>query len=215
VRVAIYARVSTRDQEAANQLTQLSAFAKRSEWEVVHVYTDTASGGSDRRPEFQAMLTAARQRQFDVVLFWALDRLSREGVAKTLALIQQLNDSGVAIHSYQEAYLNTTGAFKDAILAILAALASQERSRISERTKAGMERAKADGKRLGRPPRAHWQLDAQTIGSLRKAKPQGWSWKKIADHIGVSKGTCQTLHRRWMKSVNDNMDESRLFQKQK
>ena len=92
-RVAIYARVSTDKQDADNQLAQLRAFADAQGWSVVEEFIDTVSGsGKKARPRFDACLLAASQRRFDVLLFWALDRLSREGIVKTVGYLEQLTD---------------------------------------------------------------------------------------------------------------------------
>jgi len=88
MKVAIYARVSTDKQDNANQLEQLREFASRQSWEVVTEYKDTVSGSGRRtRPQFDAVMLAASQGKFDLLLFWALDRLSREGIVKTLACL--------------------------------------------------------------------------------------------------------------------------------
>jgi DNA invertase Pin-like site-specific DNA recombinase len=104
VKVAIYARVSTDTQDHANQLEQLREFASRQGWEIVTEYRDTASGSGRRtRPQFDAVMLAASQRKFDLLLFWALDRLSREGVVNTLGYLEQLRTwaaVGVATHSH-------------------------------------------------------------------------------------------------------------------
>ena len=97
------------------------------------------------------MFSAASRREFDVVLFWALDRFSREGVYATLQRLQRLTSYGVGYRSYTEQYLDSCGLFKDAVISILATIAKQERLRLSERTIAGLERAKAKGRIGGRP----------------------------------------------------------------
>src|SRR5205085_9845086 len=98
-----------------------------------------------------SMFDAASKHQFDVLLFWSLDRLTREGVLPTLTYLNRLTAYGIAWRSYQEQYVDSLGPFGDAIVGLLAAIARQERLRISERTKAGLARAKAQGKVTGRP----------------------------------------------------------------
>ena len=93
----------------------------------------------------------ASRKKFDVVLFWSLDRFSREGVLETLQHLERLSSFGVKWFSYREEYLRSMGIFKDAVLAILAVIAKQERVRLSERVKAGLSRARLQGKTLGRP----------------------------------------------------------------
>jgi DNA invertase Pin-like site-specific DNA recombinase len=154
-RVAIYARVSTKDkgQEVENQLRQLREFAAAQGWTVYREYVDHETGKNDDRAEFQAMFreASASQRRFDVLLFWALDRLSREGVLETLQHLNRLTSYGVGYRSFTEQYLDSCGIFKDAVIAIIAAVAKQERVRILQRVKAGIETARARRKRLGRP----------------------------------------------------------------
>jgi DNA invertase Pin-like site-specific DNA recombinase len=176
MRVAIYARVSTRDkgQEVENQLRQLREFAALQGWTVYREFIDHETGSTDDRAEFQAMFRDASQRKFDVLLFWALDRLSREGVLETLQHLNRLTSYGVGYRSFAEQYFDSCGIFKDAVIAIIATVAKQERVRISQRVKAGLETARAKGKTLGRPRVA---VDTRKIAVLRS---QGRSWRAIA-----------------------------------
>ncbi len=107
MKVAIYARVSTDKQDNANQLEQLREFASKQHWEVVTEYKDTVSGGKRNRPQFEAVMLAASQRKFDLLLFWALDRLSREGIIKTLGYLEQLRTWGCGWRSYTQPFLDT------------------------------------------------------------------------------------------------------------
>jgi DNA invertase Pin-like site-specific DNA recombinase len=180
--VAIYARVSTKDkgQEVENQLRQLREFAVLQGWTVYREFIDHETGSTDDRAEFQAMFRDASQRKFDVLLFWALDRLSREGVLETLQHLNRLTSYGVGYRSFAEQYFDSCGIFKDAVIAIIATVAKQERVRISQRVKAGLETTRAKGKRLGRPRVA---VDAARIAVLRA---QGQSWRAIASELGAS-----------------------------
>jgi len=183
-RVALYARVSTRDkgQDTENQLAQLREFCRRQEWTITHEYVDHVSGKrGDNRPEFQQMLADAAQRKFDLVLFWALDRLSREGVVATLNYLTRLSSSGVGWKSFTEQYLDSCGIFRDAVLAILAAVANQERVRLSERTIAGLEVARKAG-RVGGRPRAIFSRD-----KVARLRAEGRSLGQIAKVVGISK----------------------------
>lgn len=191
-RVALYARVSTKDrgQDHENQLIQLRAFALTQGWTVVAEYVDKTSGKRSDRDQFQAMHTAASRREFDVLLFWSLDRLSREGTVQTLNHLQRLTGYGVEYRSFTEQYLDSTGIFKDAVIGILAAVAKQERVRLSERTIAGLERARAQG-RVGGRPRA--EDDLAKVATYRKLKASGLSIRKIAERLGVSPTTVQKL----------------------
>ena len=140
MRTAIYARVSTKDgrQDSENQLRQLRAFAETQGWIVIHEYVDRASGKRSDREQFQRMFESASRREFDCLLFWSLDRLSREGTVETLNHLQRLTGYGVNYRSFTEQYLDSTGIFKEAVIGILAAVAKQERVRLSERTIVGV-----------------------------------------------------------------------------
>lgn len=153
MRIAIYSRVSTKDkgQDVENQLMQLREFAARSGWTVVHEYSDQVTGKTDKRPDLQRMFTAASRREFDLLLFWSMDRLSREGALATLQHLQRLADCGVGFRSFTEAFIDSCGSFGPAIISFIACVAKQEAIKISERTKAGLARIKAQGVTLGRP----------------------------------------------------------------
>jgi DNA invertase Pin-like site-specific DNA recombinase len=153
MKIAIYNRVSTGKQDPENQAAQLRDFANRQSWTITHEYTDVVSGmkGERDRPQFKKLLEAAFAREFDLVLFWALDRFSREGVLPTLHHLQRLDSWGVAWRSYTEQYLDSTGIFKDAVVSIMATVAKQENIRRSERVRAGLDKARRNGSRLGRP----------------------------------------------------------------
>lgn len=197
MQVAIYARVSTRDkgQDTENQLRQLREFCSKQGWTIVQEYVDRASGKRSDREQFQAMFAAASRREFDCVLFWSLDRFSREGTVETLTHLQRLTSYGVAFKSYTEQYLDGTGLFRDAIIGILAALARQERVRLSERVQAGLERARAQG-RVGGRPKAKRERDRDRKRIL-ELRADGQSYGEIAEELGRSKSdvyrVCVTL----------------------
>ncbi len=188
-KVAIYSRVSTRDkgQDVTNQLLQLRAFCARQGCEIVHEYVDHASGKRGNREALQAMLAAASRHDFDVVLFWSLDRFSREGVYATLQHLQRLTSHGVGYRSYTEQYLDSCGLFKDAVISILATIAKQERIRLSERTIAGLERARTKGRTPGRP---RVICDRDRVVTLRRL---GKSLASIAADLGLSKTTVSRI----------------------
>jgi DNA invertase Pin-like site-specific DNA recombinase len=183
--VAIYSRVSTKDkgQDVENQLQQLREFCSKQGWHVAQEFVDHASGKHSDREQFQAMFAAASRREFDTVLFWSLDRFSREGVYETLQHLQRLTAHGVGYRSFTEQYLDSCGLFKDAVISILATIAKQERIRLSERTIAGLQRARLQG-RIGGRPRVICNRDK--VAELRRS---GLSLGKIAAQIGVSKTT--------------------------
>jgi DNA invertase Pin-like site-specific DNA recombinase len=186
---AIYARVSTRDkgQDFTNQLLALRQFALTQGWIIFREYVDQVTGSTDDRPEFRQMFQDASQRKFDVLLFWSLDRLTREGVLETLQHLQRLTSYGVAWRSFTEQYLDSTGIFREAVIGILAAIAKQERVRLAERTRAGLERVRRSGAKLGRPAA---KVDASAIRTMRE---QGQSWSEIARRTGLSRGTVQKV----------------------
>jgi len=153
-RIGIYCRVSKSDesQDPKNQLTPLRDYAKALGGEIVREYTDKASGGNGDRGGFLQMLEDADNRKFDLLLIWSLDRLSREGISNTLGYLERLKRNGIALKSLQESWLDTRDeGLGQLLLAIFSWVAQQERKRIVERTRAGLERAKKQGKSLGRP----------------------------------------------------------------
>jgi DNA invertase Pin-like site-specific DNA recombinase len=186
-RVAIYARVSTDDkgQDVDNQLHQLREYCARQNWLIVEEFIDHMSGKSAARPGFARLFTAASRRHFDVVLVWALDRFTRQGVLETFEHIRDLKAYNVQFESYTEAHFRTTGPAGELMLAIAAWIAKQERLRISERTKAGVDRAKRAGKHCGRPARV---FDRKKVHELRR---RGMSMSAIAAALGIGRGTVE------------------------
>jgi len=192
MRVAIYARVSTDDkgQDPENQLMQLRAWCAATGHTIAREYIEHASGakGTNKRPEFAAMLADAHKRQFDLVLCWALDRLSREGMVPTVLHLQRLAAAGVGFHSYTEPMLSTDNEMvRDIVLAVMASLAKAERARIAERTRAGMQRAAKNGKRLGRP-----KISAATRAQIVEMLRNGIGIRATARAIGTGN---ETVHR--------------------
>ena len=171
--VALYGRVSTKDkgQDTENQLSQLRAFAATQGWTIAHEYVDRATGKHSDREQFQRLFADASQRKFDLVLFWSLDRFSREGVLETLNHLQRLAAYGVGYRSFTEQYLDSCGIFKDAVLSILATIAKQERIRLSERTIAGLEKARKQG--ASAAGRGLWSIGTGWPSSTRRAGPPG------------------------------------------
>jgi DNA invertase Pin-like site-specific DNA recombinase len=187
-RVALYARISTNDgrQDTENQLVQLREYAARQGYQVVHEYIDHATGKHSDRDAFKQLFDGASKRMFDRVVVWALDRFTREGVFETFAHIRKLTGYGVQFESYTEAHFRTTGPAGELMLAIASWIACQERIRISDRTKAGLERAKRAGKHCGRP-RKVWRRDEAI-----RLRGEGWSWRRISAELGVPVKTIRT-----------------------
>jgi DNA invertase Pin-like site-specific DNA recombinase len=188
--VALYARVSTKDkgQDTENQLSQLRAFAAAQKWNVIHEYVDRATAKHSDREQFQKLFADASRHQFDLVLFWSLDRFSREGVLETLNHLRRLETAGVGFRSYTEQYLDSCGLFKDAVLSILATIAKQERIRLSERTIAGLEKARKQGRVGGRP---RLIVDRAEVARLDE---EGLTMAEIGAQLGISAASvCRML----------------------
>jgi DNA invertase Pin-like site-specific DNA recombinase len=188
MRAAIYARVSLDDgrQTVENQRQQLTEFCQRMNWQVVSEFHDSRSGKSLDRPGFKKMMEAASRREFDVLVFWDLSRMSRGGVMEVLTVLKQLSTWGVAYRSLQEAYLDSLGPFADVVIALLASIAKLEREKIKERTLAGLARARKAG-RVGGRPKA--QDDFKLVEKVRNLREGGQSIRVIAREVGISPTT--------------------------
>lgn len=152
VKCVIYARVSGKAQETANQIDILTTWARQKDFEIVEIYQEQESAWKVGHQKELARLKAdVIRHRFEVVLVWALDRLSREGSAAILNLIDSLKAYGVRVLSYQESWTEAPGAIGEVLYAIAGWVAKMESQRRSERTKAGLARAIAQGKKLGRP----------------------------------------------------------------
>src|ERR1019366_3321034 len=155
MRVALYARVSTKDkgQDTENQLLQLRQFcAGQPGWTVVGEYTDEKTGRNSDREAFQQLFLDGYQKKYDLVCFWALDRFSREGAGETLRHLQKLTSYGILWKSYTEPYIDSAGMFSDVIVSLLATVAKQESVRRSERASDAYASLKSQGRtdHLGR-----------------------------------------------------------------
>lgn len=190
MRVALYTRVSTkgpkngRTQTPENQSRMLREFARTMNWDVVATFEDRESGAK-ARPQFTAMMDAAARREFDGVLVWSLDRFSREGIGKTCDHLRKLASYKVAFRSFSEPFLDSSGPFAELVTAIFSFFASFERQRTIERITAGLARARAEGKQLGRP-RVIVNRD-----KIRQLHAEGLSHAKIAAKLKTSRGTVQ------------------------
>ena len=189
MRVAIYARVSTADkgQDPENQLRELRAWCANSGHTISREYVEHESGrkGADLRKELAALFADAAKRKFDCVLFWALDRFSREGMAQTIVHLQRLTSYGVTFHSYTEPHLATDNELvRNILLALLSSLAKVEAQKISERTKAGMVKAKTKGTRIGRP-----RLGVELRQEIAQRTAKGETAYAIAKVLGIDRHT--------------------------
>jgi len=154
---------------------------------VVREYVEHENGGKgvEYRKQLDAMFKGASRREFDLLLVWSLDRFSREGMAATVAHLQRLASHGVAFRSFTEEHLSTENELvRNILLAVLASLAKLEREKISQRTKAGLERARAEGKILGRP-----KLSDDNREKLRKALDTGESWHAVSKKTHIPYAT--------------------------
>src|SRR6202051_3455346 len=149
-RVALYMRVSTLDQHPETQLYDLRGLAAQRGFQMVHEYTARISGAKARRPGLDQMLKDARQRQFDVVLVWASDRIARS-VRHFLEVLDELNHLGIEFISFRE-NIDTGGPLGRAVVVIIGAIAELARNLIVERGRAGMRRARLEGRQIGRTP---------------------------------------------------------------
>jgi DNA invertase Pin-like site-specific DNA recombinase len=183
-RVAIYARVSTLDkgQDPETQLRVLREYAERRDFQMVGEYIDYASGTREDRPRYRTLLEAARKRQLDVVLVWRYDRFARSTHALVNAL-KEFHRLGVDFISYQE-NIDTTTPQGELIFTIMASLAQFESALISERVKAGMARAQAQGKRVSRAP-----IPKKLQSRIAVLHEQGISISQISKQLGISYGT--------------------------
>ena len=151
-KAALYLRVSTKEQTTDNQLQPLEQFCKQRDYEIVKIYAENESAWqAGHQKEWACLMHDAESRRFNAVVVWALDRITREGVSSIFMKIQTLRRYGVMVISVQESWLEGLGEMSDLFVAMLAWVANFESRRRSQRTLAGLARAKAQGKKLGRP----------------------------------------------------------------
>ena len=183
-RAALYARVSTLDQEPENQLAELRRYVAARDWVAIEYVDQGVSGAKDRRPALDRLVADARRRQVDTVVVWRLDRLGRS-LKHLVTLLDEFHAVGVGFVSLGEGIDLHTPAGR-LQLHILAALAEFERARIAERVAAGLARARQNGTRLGRPEKV---IPESVLGSVR-----GLSVREAARRLGVSPATAH----RWL-----------------
>jgi DNA invertase Pin-like site-specific DNA recombinase len=188
-KVAIYARVSTDGQTPENQLQELRAVAERMGWPVVTEYVDrgiSGTKGRDQRPAFDAMCTAAVRREFDVIMSWSVDRLGRS-LQHLITFLGEIHAKGVDLYLHQQGIDTTTPAGK-AMFQMCGVFAEFERAMIQERVRAGLKRAQAAGKVLGRPT-----VPASKENAIRKARKKGTGIRTIARDVGVGVSVVQRV----------------------
>lgn len=188
-RAALYARVSTNGQTVENQLIELRAVAERNGWEVVKECADHGvSGAKDRgeRPAFDEMCKDLIRKEFDVVMSWSVDRLSRS-LPDLLTFLSDIHNKGVNLYLHQQGIDTTTPGGK-ALFQMMGVFAEFERSMIQERVRAGLQRAVADGKTLGRP-----KVGAEIERQILAARENGNGIRKIATELGVGVSVVQRV----------------------
>ena len=182
MRIAIYARVSTKDQSCELQVRDLRSYCAARGFDLVGEYVDVGqSGAKDSRPELNKLMDDARKRQFDAIVVWRFDRFARS-TKHLLSALEEFRSLGIQFISYQE-NIDTSSALGQALFTIVSAVAQLEHDLIRERVSAGIRNARANGKKLGRPMRA---VDGDRILQMRA---EGQSLRQIAANLGVGYGT--------------------------
>lgn len=195
-RAALYLRVSTVDQHPETQLLDLRQMAAQRGYEVVAKFTDRISGTKAKRPGLDQMMSDARRGRFDVVLVWACDRIARS-TRHFLAVLDDLNRLNIEFISFRE-QIDTGGPLGRAIVIIIGAIAELERSLIVERVRAGMRRARLEGRHIGRNP-----LELDHAG-IQRDRGQGQSLRQIAKGHRISTATVQRVLRMHAPTIQEH-----------
>ncbi len=182
MRVALYSRVSTAEQNATMQIEELRAYCQRRQWDIAEEFTDAGvSGSKESRPALNRLLAEAKRRKFDVVLVYRYDRFARS-LRQLVNALCEFDALGIHFVSLHEG-VDTSTPNGRLVFGIFASIAEFERELIRGRVRSGLAAARARGKKLGRPKRI---VDARRIAALRV---QGWGWKKIAREVGCGVST--------------------------
>ncbi|MDF2809229.1 MAG: Resolvase domain [Microvirga sp.] len=188
-RVAFYLRVSTGEQTTANQRRELEAVAAKAGWKVVAMFEDAGISGAKgrgQRPGFDKLMKAVTRREVDMVAAWAVDRIGRS-MPDLVSFLTEIHASGADLYLHQQALDTSTPAGK-AMFQMMGVFAEFERSMIQERVKAGLARARADGKRLGRPT-----LGGDAEARIRALRAEGMGIVKIAKTLGIGVSAVQRV----------------------
>lgn len=188
-RAALYLRVSTGDQSTDSQKHALMKIAEKSEWSVVEIYEDKAVSGAvgrNTRPAFKALLDACMRREIDVIAVWSIDRLGRS-LQDLVGFLQDVESLGIDLYMHKQSIDTGTPSGK-LLFHICSVFAEFERSIISERVRAGLDKAKASGKTLGRP-----RIDHETEREIIDRLESGMGILKVAKQIGVGTSTVQRI----------------------
>jgi DNA invertase Pin-like site-specific DNA recombinase len=190
-RAAIYLRVSTASQTTENQLRELRRVASQRGWQIVDVYEDrgiSGSKGREARPAFDRVHRDAARGKLDVVMAWSIDRLGRS-LQHVVAFMAELNQLGVDLYLHQQAVDSSTPSGR-AMLSMCGVFAEFERGIIAERVRAGLNRARAQGKQLGRP-----RVSSEVEQVIRQHRAKGTGILKIARQMGVGVSVVQRVVR--------------------
>lgn len=200
-RAALYIRVSTIDQHPETQLHELRQFASQRNLNIVETYTDHGvSGTRARRPALDKMLDDARRHRFDVVVVWSCDRLARS-TKHLLQVLDELSSLGVQFLSQREA-IDTEGPLGRAVVVIVSAMAELERCILIERVRAGMRRARLEGRRIGREP---LQVNRE---ALLRDRERGMSLNQLAKAHGISKASVCRVLKQEREAVSRGFEQS-------
>jgi DNA invertase Pin-like site-specific DNA recombinase len=189
-RAAIYVRVSTGSQTVENQSRELRGVAARHEWQIVAEFSDkgiSGAKGREQRPGLDKLLQAVARREVDMVLAWSVDRLGRS-LQDLLSFLGELHAKGVDLYLHQQGLDTSTPAGK-ALFQMMGVFAEFERAIIRERVRSGLERAKAQGKVLGR----HRNDDPKRLASVRRLRKKGVGIGKIARTLGIGASYVQRI----------------------
>ena len=196
MRIAIYARVSTsdKDQDPETQLIPLREFVQAQDWQTYQVYVDEASAlDLNGRKAWRDLLDDASKRRIDLLLVWKMDRAFRS-VLDAATTLERLRSWGVGLRSYSEPWLDTTSVFGEALYYITVAYAQLERGILRERVKAGMERARRQGKRIGRPKVTERRGFKNRFGAvLERLRSGEISRRKAAKELNIGYATLKRL----------------------
>jgi DNA invertase Pin-like site-specific DNA recombinase len=188
-RVALYLRVSTGEQDVTNQRLELEAAATRHGWEIVQTFADegiSGSKGKDQRPGFAALHAGIARKDFDMICAWSVDRLGRS-LQDLVGFLSDLRAKGLDLYLHKRG-LDTSTPSGRMMFQMLGVFSEFERSMIQERTRAGLARARSQGKRLGRPP-----LSEKIKAKVRRARAEGHSVRRIARDLGIGVASVQRV----------------------
>jgi DNA invertase Pin-like site-specific DNA recombinase len=184
-KVAIYTRVSTPNQTVENQLLDLRTVAQSNDWEIVGVYTDTGISGKfgrDKRPQFDSLMKDTNQKKFALIMSWDISRLGRS-LKHLVELMEDIKSKNIDLYLHTNG-IDTTTPSGRAMFGMLSVFSSFEREMISERVQSGLQRARAEGKKLGRPS----MMNDGLRQSVKLLRDRGLGIKKIASSLGI--GVC-------------------------